>query len=111
MGVCVRGRKPPEAPRSSAERRPEVTASVEESVRADLARLPEVLRMSPLALLLLDLARRLDDAPEDRAAAMLSREFRLVLADLHACLGDTGGDSVERFLQSIANPALLGPGD
>ena len=84
---------------------------MEESVRADLARLPEVLRMSPLALLLLDLARRLDDAPEDRAAAMLSREFRLVLADLHARLGDAGGDSVERFLESIANPALRGPGD
>jgi hypothetical protein len=84
---------------------------IEKAAKAELGRLPVELRTSTLAEVLLDLARRLDAEPEDRAASMLSRELRLVLTDLHARAGDVGGGDLERFLESIANPALRGPGD
>jgi hypothetical protein len=88
-----------------------VSDSIEKAADAEIGRLPAELRTSTLAEVLLDLARRLDADPEDRAASMLSRELRLVLTDLHARAGDVGGDEVERFLASVANSAFRGPGD
>jgi uncharacterized protein (DUF2267 family) len=88
-----------------------VTKQIEKAAKAEVGRLPLDLRASTLAMVTLDLARRLDAEPEDRSASMLSREIRLVLAAPHEQAGDSGGDDLERFLASIANPALRGPGD
>ncbi len=85
--------------------------TVVKAVRAELARLPQELRTSTAATVALNLAGRLDAGAEDKDATSLSRELRLLFRDLHARVGDTGGDDVERFLQSIANPALRQPGD
>ncbi len=84
---------------------------IENAVRLELAGLPEDLRTSTLAAVALDLGRRVDAGPEDKDATALSRELRLVFRDLHARAGGAGGDDVERFLSSIANPALRQPGD
>jgi hypothetical protein len=86
--------------------------AVERAALAELRTLPPELRASALAKVVLDLARRLDAGPGDRAAAMLARELRLVTAELHrrSSGGDVGGEA-ERFLESISNPAFRGPGD
>jgi hypothetical protein len=108
--VCVLGPDSPEPP-GFGERGNEVSDTIEKAAQVELGRLPADLRSSTLAVVVLDLARRLDAEPEDRSASMLSRELRLVLAELHARAGDVGGGEVERYLESIASPALRGPGN
>lgn len=108
--VHIRGRSSPRIS-DSAEKEDDVTKRIEKAAKAELGRLPVELRTCTLAEVVLDLARRLDAEPEDRAASMLSRELRLVLAVLHDRAGDAGGDDLDRFLASIANPALQRPGD
>jgi hypothetical protein len=58
-----------------------------------------------------DLARRLDGRPGDRAAAMLVRELRLVMGDLRRSHGGDLGSELERFLGQVSTPAFRGPGD
>jgi hypothetical protein len=83
---------------------------VEQALEAELEALPEDRRTGPLAMVALGLAERLDADPVDRDRVALSRELRLVLADLRGEV--TAGDGeVERFLASIEQPAFRGPGD
>jgi hypothetical protein len=84
---------------------------VERAARAELRSLSAPLGSSVLARVVLDLARRLDDGPGDRAAAMLARELRLVTAELHRRAADGGTGEVEAFLAAVSNPAFRGPGD
>ena len=69
--------------------------SVEAAARAEVAGLPEAVRCSTLAATALDLAIRLDGEPTDRDAAALSRELRLVWAELHQRVGGAGGEGEE----------------
>jgi hypothetical protein len=66
---------------------------------------------SALARAAVDLAKRLDAAPGDRAAAMLVRELRLVVGELHRRAGGDFGSELERFLGQVNTPSLRGPGD
>lgn len=69
--------------------------SVTDAAVAELAGLPEGLRCSTLAATVLDLAGRLDAEPTDRDAAALSRELRLVLAEIHHRAGGAGSEQEE----------------
>lgn len=71
----------------------------------ELSGLPEALRSSTLAATVLDLAGRLDGEPSDRDAAALSRELRLVMADLHRRLGGAGSEQ-EEIVARIGNRSL-----
>jgi hypothetical protein len=84
---------------------------VERAARAELRALSVPLRSSVLARAVVDLARRLDAEPGDRAAAMLVRELRLVTAELHRRAADGVGGEAEAFLAAVSNPAFRGPGD
>ena len=53
-----------------------------------------------------DLARRLDAEPGDRSAVMLSRELRLLMADLRPRVKGGGTDDVEQFLRRVSTPAF-----
>jgi hypothetical protein len=78
--------------------------AIERTVRAELRALGVSLRSSVGARAAVDLARRMDAEPGDRSAVMLSRELRLLMADLRSQVkGDTTGD-VEAFLARIAAP-------
>jgi hypothetical protein len=78
--------------------------AIERTVRAELRRLGVSLRSSLGARAAVDLARRMDAEPGDRSAVMLSRELRLLMADLRSQVkGDAIGD-VEAFLARIAAP-------
>jgi hypothetical protein len=79
--------------------------AIERTVRVELRILGVSLRASVGARQAVDLARRLDAAPGDRSAVMLSRELRLVLADLRAQKGG-GADDVEQFLRRVSTPAF-----
>ncbi len=88
-----------------------VMKAVERAARAELRGLPAPLRSSALAKVAVDLARRLDEGPADRSAAMLARELRLVTGELRRrARGDVGGEA-EAFLEAVSNPAFRGPGD
>jgi hypothetical protein len=83
----------------------------EKAIGAELDRVGATVESSVLAAVAVNLARRLDCGPGDRAASMLSREMRLVMVELwRQAKGDTGHD-LERFLSSISTPAFRGPGD
>jgi uncharacterized protein (DUF2267 family) len=83
----------------------------EKAIRAELDRVRVTVGSSVLAAVAVNLARRLDSGPGDRAASMLSRELRLVMAELwRQAKGETDHD-LERFLGSISTPAFRGPGD
>ena len=82
---------------------------VESAVRAELRRLEIEPSESLLAAALVDLARRLDANPGDRAATMLSREMRLLLAALNQSEVNSG--ELESFLAGISTPAFRAPGD
>lgn len=83
----------------------------ENAIRAELDRVNISGESSVLAAVAVNLARRLDSGPGDRAASMLSREMRLVTVELwRQAKGDTD-DDLERFLDSISTPAFRGPGD
>jgi hypothetical protein len=78
--------------------------AIERTTRAELRRLGVSLRSSVGARAAVDLARRMDAEPGDRSAVMLSRELRLLMADLRSQVkGDATGD-VEAFLAGIAAP-------
>jgi hypothetical protein len=78
--------------------------AIERTIRAELRRLGVSLRSSVGARAAVDLARRMDAEPGDRSAVMLSRELRLLMADLRSQVkGDATGD-VEAFLARIAAP-------
>jgi hypothetical protein len=80
--------------------------AIERTVRAELRSLGVSLRSSVGARAVVDLARRMDAEPGDRSAVMLSRELRLVMADLRSQVkGDATGD-VEEFLRRVSTPAF-----
>jgi hypothetical protein len=79
--------------------------AIEAATRAELRDLDVSLRTSALARAAVDLARRLDADPGDRSAVMLSRELRLVLADLHT-RAKGGARDVEEFLRRVSTPAF-----
>jgi hypothetical protein len=72
--------------------------AVERAARAELA------ASSTAARAALELARRLDDGPGDRSAVMLSRELRLIFADLRGRQPEDATGDVEAFLARIAAP-------
>jgi hypothetical protein len=78
--------------------------AIERTTRAELRELGVSLGSSVGARAAVDLARRMDAEPGDRSAVMLSRELRLLMADLRSQVkGDATGD-VEAFLARIAAP-------
>jgi hypothetical protein len=83
----------------------------EKATRAELRALGADPMRSALARAAVDLARRLDAGPGDRAAAMLVRELRLVVGDLRRQQGGDLGSELERFLGGVSTPAFRGPGD
>jgi hypothetical protein len=83
----------------------------ERATRAELRTLGADPTRSALARAAVDLAARLDATPGDRAAAMLCRELRLVMGDLHRRMGGDLGSELERFLGQVNTPSLRGPGD
>lgn len=85
--------------------------ATERATRAELRTLGADPTRSALARAAVDLAKRLDAAPGDRAAAMLCRELRLVVDDLHRRAGGDLGGELERFLGQVSTPAFRGPGD
>jgi hypothetical protein len=85
--------------------------ATEEATRAELRGLGADPGRSALAQAAVDLARRLDAGPGDRAAAMLVRELRLVVGDLRRSAGGDLGSELERFLGQVSTPAFRGPGD
>jgi hypothetical protein len=85
--------------------------AVEQACRAELRDLPPPVRSGALAAAVLELAKRLDGDPADTTAALIVRELRLALAELHRRAGDDVGGEAERFLEQIANPAFRNPGD
>jgi hypothetical protein len=85
--------------------------AVERAARAELRALSAPLRSLVLSRVVVDLARRLDAEPGDRAAAMLARELRLVTAELHRRAAGGVGTEAEAFLAAVSNPAFSGPGD
>jgi hypothetical protein len=78
--------------------------AIERTIRAELRGLGVSLRSSVGARAAVDLAKRMDAEPGDRSAVMLSRELRLVMADLRSQVKGGGTDEVERFLARIAAP-------
>src|SRR5512133_613271 len=76
--------------------------ATERATRAELRGIGVDLASSALGRAVVDLARRLDAAPEDRAMAMLTRELRLAMAELHRRAGGDLGNEVDRFLERIA---------
>jgi hypothetical protein len=85
--------------------------ATERATRAELRTLGVDPTTSALGRAAVDLAKRLDAGPGDRAAAMLVRELRLVLGDLRRSQGGDLGSELERFLGQVSTPALRGPGD
>ncbi|MGH3482283.1 MAG: hypothetical protein ACRDPQ_03525 [Nocardioidaceae bacterium] len=75
----------------------------EKATRAALRSLGASLSSSPLARTAVQLARHLDADPGDRSLVMLSRELRLVMAQLGEGRPKGGdADDVEAFLARIA---------
>jgi hypothetical protein len=85
--------------------------AVEKAALAEVRALPAPVSVSMLAKVALNLARRIDAGPSDRAAAMLARELRLVTAELHRRASIGVGTEAEAFLAAVSNPAFSGPGD
>jgi hypothetical protein len=80
--------------------------AMERTIRVELRLLGVSLRSSVLARAAVDLARRMDAEPGDRSAVMLSRELRLLFADLRSQVNGSGPDDVERFLARITVPDI-----
>jgi hypothetical protein len=85
--------------------------ATERATRAELRGIGVNLAESALGQAAIGLSRRLDAGPGDRAAAMLVRELRLVVAELHRRAGADVGSELERFLGQVSTPAFRGPGD
>ena len=80
--------------------------AIERTIRAELRRLGVSLRSSVGARSAVDLARRMDAEPGDRSAVMLSRELRLLMADLRSQVKGGEADDVEEFLRRVSTPAF-----
>jgi hypothetical protein len=78
--------------------------AIERAARSELAALGVSAGSSTAARAALELARRLDDGPGDRSAVMLSRELRLIFADLRGRQPEDASGDVEEFLARIAAP-------
>lgn len=78
---------------------------VEKAVKAEIAAWGAGLAGSALAEAALLLARRLDADPADREVTALSRELRLVLAELRRLAGATESE-LEVFLAGLSAAAL-----
>jgi hypothetical protein len=78
--------------------------ATEKAARAELRGLDVNPATSVLGRAAIDLAKRLDAAPGDRAAAMLCRELRLVMGQLHHRQPEDLSGEVDRFLERIAAP-------
>lgn len=76
--------------------------ATERATRAELRILGVDLAASALGRAAIDLAKRLDAGPGDRAAAMLVRELRLVMGQLQRRQPEDLGSEVDRFLERIA---------
>jgi hypothetical protein len=76
----------------------------EKATRVELRTLGADPTRSALARAAVDLAKRLDEHPGDRAAAMLCRELRLVMGDLHRRNPEDLSGEVEQYLERIAAP-------
>jgi hypothetical protein len=74
----------------------------ERATRAELRALGADPTASALARAAVDLARRLDEHPGDRAAAMLVRELRLVMGQLQRRHPEELSGEIEQFLERIA---------
>jgi hypothetical protein len=74
----------------------------EKATRAELRGIGVNLDQSALGRAAVDLSRRLDADPGDRAAAMLVRELRLVMGQLQRRQPEDLGSEVDRFLERIA---------
>jgi hypothetical protein len=85
--------------------------ATERATRAELRTLGVKPVESALGRAAVDIARRLDAIPGDRAAAMLVRELRLVMGDLHRRGAGDLSSELERFLGQVSTPAFRGPGD
>jgi hypothetical protein len=85
--------------------------ATERATRVELRQIGVDLAQSALGRAAVDLAKRLDAGPGDRAAAMLARELRLVMGDLHRRSGGDLSGELERFLGQVSTPAFRGPGD
>jgi hypothetical protein len=86
--------------------------ALEKALSAELRTMPELVSSSSLAKAAIGLAKRLDAEPGDDAATRLTRELRLVTAELHrrAGAGDVASD-VEAFLERISAPEFRNAGD
>jgi hypothetical protein len=76
----------------------------ERATRSELRGMGADPTRSALARAAVDLARRLDEDPGDRAATMLVRELRLVMGELHRRNPEDLSGEVEQYLERIAAP-------
>jgi hypothetical protein len=78
--------------------------AVEKALRAELRTMPGLVASSSMAVAAIGLARRLDAGPGDDAATRLTRELRLVMAELHRQAGGDMTDDIADFLARVAAP-------
>jgi hypothetical protein len=79
--------------------------ATERATRVELRGIGVDLAESALGRAAVDLAKRLDAAPGDRAAAMLVRELRLVMGALRAQVKGDATSDVEEYLRRVSTPA------
>lgn len=79
--------------------------ATERATRAELRALGVTPATSALARAVIDVARRLDADPGDRAAAMLVRELRLSMGALRAQTKG-GTHDIEEFLRRVSTPSF-----
>jgi hypothetical protein len=85
--------------------------ATERATRAELRAIGVKPASSALGTAAVDLARRLDAGPGDRAASMLVRELRLAVAALWAQNRGVTDRDLDAFLAGVATPAFRGPGN
>jgi hypothetical protein len=80
--------------------------SVEQAVRGQIRDLGVEVASNTLAVIAVELARRLDAGPGDRNAVDLAHELRMLLLELRRQADSDGTSDVETFLDRIAAPDL-----
>lgn len=78
--------------------------STERALRAQLKAMGVDLRRSPLGVVAVGIARRLDGDPTDRDATGLSRELRMVLGELAQESDDAAASDFERWVRELSTP-------
>lgn len=78
--------------------------AIEKALRAELRAMTTPVASSSLAVAAIGLAKRLDAGPGDDAATRLTRELRLVTAELHRQAGGDMTDDITDFLARVAAP-------